>query len=176
MPIFQRSYEWRIDSVRQLLRDVADRRATAPDLPHFTGTFVLLDEPDQDGVDRLMVIDGQQRLLTLATGIALAEHRLKLDGSALFNEGVAFASRPKVQPAAVDDADFAAILRGEVPTTGGHLARAAQVNSEALSVGEAAHSESERARIMTVERGEGAMNGRDAAGPVLFGPGYAITW
>ena len=138
MPIFQRSYEWRIDSVRQLLRDVADRREIAPDLPHFTGTFVLLDEPDHDGVDRLMVIDGQQRLLTLATGVALAENHLKQDGSALVNESVAFASRPRIQPAAVDDADFAAILRGEVPTTGGHLARAAHVITEALAAGDPA--------------------------------------
>lgn len=99
---------------------------------------MLLDEPDHDGVDRLMVIDGQQRLLTLATGIALAENRLNQQGSALVNEGVAFASRPRVQPAAVDDADFAAILRGEIPTSGGHLARAAQVISEALGAGDPA--------------------------------------
>jgi len=117
VPVFQRAYEWRRDAVSRLLDDVL-ARLEAPDhaAPHFLGSIVLLDEPeDASRPDAAMIIDGQQRLLTLALAIARCERRMGDVPSVLANAGCDAVDRPRLVAADVDDPDFRAVLDGRDP-------------------------------------------------------------
>ncbi|WP_433930381.1 DUF262 domain-containing protein [Curtobacterium flaccumfaciens] len=65
VPLYQRSYAWGSDQVRDFCQDLASAFNTDPK-EHFMGTIVL---SRQDG-DRMTVIDGQQRLATTALLLA----------------------------------------------------------------------------------------------------------
>lgn len=73
LPPFQRDYSWGVERWRDLWRDIvrkADGESSSPQ--HFLGILLLQDtgEAARAGVTSVRVIDGQQRLLTLAVLLA----------------------------------------------------------------------------------------------------------
>jgi len=77
IPIYQRTYSWQVAQCQQLWADVLHAGASAEGHIHFIGSIVYI-ERDQSQVSNaspLMVIDGQQRLTTVAILLeALARH------------------------------------------------------------------------------------------------------
>ena len=76
IPVYQRAYSWDEEQCRQLWDDVVaiGRR---PSGTHFTGSVVMVlgGEFSAGGVNKLLVIDGQQRITTLSLLIvAMAEY------------------------------------------------------------------------------------------------------
>jgi len=80
VPLYQRTYSWGKEQLEKLWEDViqlAEDRATQPDLTHFMGSLVLAPSPTNGpaGVSDWLVIDGQQRLTTLSLLLcALRDH------------------------------------------------------------------------------------------------------
>ena len=67
IPIYQRTYSWTIDQCEQLWNDIV-RVATHNEVPaHFIGSIVYIqnDVYQTSQIPRLMVIDGQQRIVTI---------------------------------------------------------------------------------------------------------------
>src|SRR5690606_24595744 len=77
IPIYQRTYSWEEAQCRQLWEDILRAGDSAEGHIHFIGSIVYI-ERDQSQVSNqspLMVIDGQQRLTTVAILLeALARH------------------------------------------------------------------------------------------------------
>jgi uncharacterized protein with ParB-like and HNH nuclease domain/predicted transport protein len=77
IPIYQRTYSWQLEQCAQLWADTLHAGASAEGHIHFIGSIVYI-ERDQSQVSNaspLMVIDGQQRLTTVAILLeALARH------------------------------------------------------------------------------------------------------
>src|SRR3712207_4093764 len=82
VPLYQRTYSWRdSDQLPQLWRDLreqAEGLASSGDRPgHFIGSIVLAPSPalQAGGVQRWLVVDGQQRLTTLMLALtAIRDH------------------------------------------------------------------------------------------------------
>lgn len=75
IPIYQRPYSWTDAQIEDLYRDVAD--AIAPPIQdYFLGTIVTTRNED----NRLTIIDGQQRLVTVSVLIASIRDYFMLDG------------------------------------------------------------------------------------------------
>jgi hypothetical protein len=67
IPLFQRPYEWKEREWSTLWQDVLERYEADRDLSHFMGAIVTMPAKSVPvGVSKYMVIDGQQRLTTLA--------------------------------------------------------------------------------------------------------------
>lgn len=117
VPVFQRDFSWGVEQVQQLAETISDRAADQADAsPHFLGAFVLMEEVDQPGgPDRLMVIDGQQRLVTLAVTISHLEERRTGAASILQNPDMTQSDRDRIRPAEVDAIDFDEICAGRSP-------------------------------------------------------------
>ncbi len=77
IPIYQRTYSWKLEQCEQLWADILNAGGSAEGHIHFIGSIVYI-ERDQSQVSNqspLMVIDGQQRLTTVAILLeALARH------------------------------------------------------------------------------------------------------
>lgn len=84
IPVYQRPYAWGAEEARQLLDDLLDaagiETANAPDPDYFLGTVLLMDSQRRTEKVRLSksmpprafdIVDGQQRLVTLLTLIAV---------------------------------------------------------------------------------------------------------
>ncbi|WP_138757578.1 GmrSD restriction endonuclease domain-containing protein [Modestobacter altitudinis] len=76
VPLYQRTYAWKLAQLEQLWRDLLDQ-AEASAHPggrsgHFIGSIVLAPSPtlSAGGVQRWLVVDGQQRLTTLMLALA----------------------------------------------------------------------------------------------------------
>lgn len=61
VPDFQRNYSWQEEQIDALVEDVMDARGQL--LPHFIGSLITMKDPEH--ADRILVIDGQQRLTTI---------------------------------------------------------------------------------------------------------------
>ncbi|CAM4181027.1 DUF262 domain-containing protein [Serratia silvae] len=61
IPEYQRPYIWQDGQITKLLRDIAEHQAHSRSIPYYLGSVIL----HADG-ERLNIIDGQQRLTTLA--------------------------------------------------------------------------------------------------------------
>lgn len=91
VPVYQRAYAWRDDEIVQLLRDVRDaRRRESGSGNYYIGTLVV-HQPDAPRSGRYEVVDGQQRLTTLAlclshpkarAVLARREHRTAVESPA----------------------------------------------------------------------------------------------
>ncbi len=69
IPLYQRYYEWKADNCRQLFEDLrAAAFATDSRRNHFFGSIITL--TDQNYSNKLVVIDGQQRITTIALLLA----------------------------------------------------------------------------------------------------------
>lgn len=82
VPLYQRTYSWGLEQLRRLWDDLVklaeDRHAHERDLTHFIGSLVLAPSPALGpvGVQRYLVVDGQQRLTTLTLLLcAIRDHR-----------------------------------------------------------------------------------------------------
>ncbi|MCW5940671.1 MAG: DUF262 domain-containing protein [Fimbriimonadaceae bacterium] len=67
IPIYQRTYDWRLDQCQQLWRDIVAVGRDGNAKGHFVGSIVYIARGlyNQSSVPQLLVIDGQQRLTTL---------------------------------------------------------------------------------------------------------------
>lgn len=76
VPVYQRRYSWGKAQCRQLWADIVTA-GRHPERMHFTGSVVWMQEGGigPDGVNRCLLIDGQQRLTSVTLLlIALAEY------------------------------------------------------------------------------------------------------
>jgi len=121
IPDYQRSYSWGKDKCQQLLDDVYDVYDESND-PHFLGPMVNI-SPTEAGPTRWIVVDGQQRLVTLqllikalhkkaGTYRALEECYRKADPkTGEFTDGL----RLQYEVIEGDGKNFAAVLNDEHP-------------------------------------------------------------
>lgn len=132
VPLFQRTYAWKPKHVDRLwtdLIDIARVRRTSPEATHFIGSLVLASSPGVAavGMNRFLVVDGQQRLTTLSLLLAALrdhlvetageEHREGIDTQYLINRFVK--DQPtKLLPTQDDRATYEAVVRsvGSVPS------------------------------------------------------------
>ncbi|AIY03165.1 hypothetical protein ART_3566 [Arthrobacter sp. PAMC 25486] len=76
IPLYQRVYSWGNKQLRQLWTDVVELGRALGDDPkasHFIGSLVLASSPDFGaiGVNKFLVVDGQQRLTSLTDRIVV---------------------------------------------------------------------------------------------------------
>ena len=62
IPEYQRPYRWQIEQIKRLLDDISEHRKAGNNLRYYMGSVIL----HHDNHDRLNIIDGQQRITTLA--------------------------------------------------------------------------------------------------------------
>lgn len=79
VPVYQRQYRWDIGRCEQLLTDVRAVADQHDRHTHFLGSVlsVTTGDPTADGVDELVLIDGQQRITTLMLLAAAVQHTLQ---------------------------------------------------------------------------------------------------
>ncbi|WP_030756586.1 MULTISPECIES: GmrSD restriction endonuclease domain-containing protein [unclassified Streptomyces] len=87
VPLYQRTYSWGTQQLRRLWEDIEElvdqHLAGEPTAPHFLGSVVLAPGQIQaGGVQRWLVVDGQQRLTTLMLAFAALRDHLKETGDA----------------------------------------------------------------------------------------------
>lgn len=85
VPLFQRVYSWSSKQIDQLWDDIvetAETRLTQPHVTHFIGSLVLATTPDigPAGLNKYLVVDGQQRLTTLTLLLAAIRDHLVASG------------------------------------------------------------------------------------------------
>lgn len=118
VPVYQRVYSWTQPHCEALLRD--SLAAAVEERLHFVGTVLYRPGEIRDGVQLLTLIDGQQRLATLALlALALKERLRDLNRTApewldrcltvTFSDG----KQPKVILSRPDRATFASVVLGE---------------------------------------------------------------
>lgn len=137
VPLYQRTYSWGKKEQQRLWRDVvelADTPQAQPGATHFIGSLVLAPTPDigPAGVNKYLVVDGQQRLTTLTLLLAaIRDHQREvLDGPEAemafaqineqylinkFNQGL---DRYKLLPTQGDRAAYQAVIEAS-PHAGG---------------------------------------------------------
>jgi alkylated DNA nucleotide flippase Atl1 len=143
VPLFQRPYTWEPTQLRQLWSDILDQydilatyesdgSARPLKSSHFIGSFVLAPIPGlAHGVSSFLIVDGQQRLITLLLALAAIRDWQKgkdaravdrLNQLYLRNEHADGLDRYKVLPSRLDrDAFFAFIDGGPPPTVSNKL-------------------------------------------------------
>ncbi len=88
VPLYQRTYSWSDKQLTQLWRDLleqAEGMAAAAGRPgHFIGSIVLAPSPSMaaGGVQRWLVVDGQQRLTTLMLVLAAIRDHVRVEDEA----------------------------------------------------------------------------------------------
>src|SRR5438445_8248598 len=136
VPLFQRPYTWGKEQLRQLWSDVLDQYtvlaaydAEGASKPlrssHFIGSFVLAPVPGMaHGVSSYLIVDGQQRLITLLLALAaIRDWQRDKDQKAvdrlnqlyLRNEHADGPDRYKVLPTRLDRDAFFAFIDGTPP-------------------------------------------------------------
>ncbi len=85
VPLYQRTYTWQRDELSQLWDDVLelveDKRAGNEPAAHFLGSVVLAPERvAAGGMQRWLVVDGQQRLTTLMLAFTALRDRHRARG------------------------------------------------------------------------------------------------
>ena len=86
IPRNQRQYVWTIDNWNDLLSDV--RFSTHSDSPHFIGSVVLQKGSEENGLDTFLIIDGQQRMITITVFMLAIMMQLKQCGYTNDSEGM----------------------------------------------------------------------------------------
>lgn len=147
VPLYQRTYSWGRDQLHQLWSDILGQADTLRDggssPGHFLGSVVLAPAPGTaaGGVQRWIVVDGQQRLTTLLVALtALRDHvhneqpreADRVHRQCLVNEWQSDNDHYKVLPTQVDRPAFAAIIDSPQHATGGNIAAAYRFFAEQL--------------------------------------------
>src|SRR5260370_653372 len=70
VPYFQRAYSWRRHQWNTLFDDILELYDLKSENSHFLGSMVLLAEKGTDALNPTLLIDGQQRLVTLSLFLA----------------------------------------------------------------------------------------------------------
>lgn len=86
IPRNQRQYVWTSDNWNDLLSDV--RFSTHSDSPHFIGSVVLQKGFEENGLDTFLIIDGQQRMITITVFMLAIMMQLKQCGYTNDSEGM----------------------------------------------------------------------------------------
>jgi hypothetical protein len=123
VPHFQRAYSWRRAQWDTLWADIQELYELHTAQPHFMGSVVLLDEDSNESVRTKLLIDGQQRLVTLSLFLAALRDRAqasdpklaeRIDDTYLLNGSVDGRPQTRVVCSYQDQEAFAAvIMRGE---------------------------------------------------------------
>jgi uncharacterized protein with ParB-like and HNH nuclease domain len=80
IPLYQRPYEWKEKRWEDMWQDILERYEAETDASHFMGTIVTMDAKSIPlGVRKHSIIDGQQRLTTLAILLCSIRDRLPSD-------------------------------------------------------------------------------------------------
>lgn len=134
VPLYQRTYSWGRDHLQRLWEDVGElveqHLAGETVAPHFLGSVVLAPGQIQaGGVQRWLVVDGQQRLTTLMLAFAALRDHLNETGDArgvdrvhrqiLVNEFHEGAGHYRLLPTQADREAFTACVRSRADAGGG---------------------------------------------------------
>lgn len=77
IPIYQRTYSWTVKQCQQLWDDIVRAGKDDSSYGHFIGSVVYIEDPGPvTTVDKLLVIDGQQRLTTLTLLLIALRNRI----------------------------------------------------------------------------------------------------
>jgi len=78
VPLFQRTYSWKDKHIRRLWEDIGDIKSDKDnENTHFFGSFVTMPIPSSpSGVSKYVIIDGQQRLVTIFVFLAALRNRI----------------------------------------------------------------------------------------------------
>lgn len=122
IPLFQRQYEWAERNWETLWDDTVERYEDERDVDHFLGAIVTIPARSVPvGVSKFLVIDGQQRLTTIALLMCAirdslpsdAKQRNRIQRHYLFNEDYEGWDQFKLLPTQPDRAGFRALALGE---------------------------------------------------------------
>jgi hypothetical protein len=83
VPHFQRAYSWRRAQWDTLWADIQELHELGTPQPHFMGSIVLLNEDSDESGQTRLIIDGQQRLVTLSLFLAALRDRAQATAPAL---------------------------------------------------------------------------------------------
>jgi hypothetical protein len=139
VPLYQRTYGWQRPQLERLWTDIltqAEALGDAPNTPgHFVGSLVLAPAAATiaGGVQRWLVVDGQQRLTTLVLALAALRDHIRTENAReadrihrqwLVNEYQSGNDHFKLLPTQTDREAFTACIAGEHKPTGGNVASA----------------------------------------------------
>ncbi|MFE1763339.1 DUF262 domain-containing protein [Streptomyces angustmyceticus] len=140
VPLYQRTYSWSERQLAQLWCDILEQaellESGAPASTHFLGSVVLAPSPQNEATfPRWLVVDGQQRLTTLALALAALRDHLaeeqpdeaeRIDEEYLINKRRKGDDHLRLLPTQADRPQFAAHIRSvqEVQSTGDRVAAA----------------------------------------------------
>ncbi len=123
VPHFQRAYSWRRSQWATLWADIQELYALDTPQPHFMGSVVLLTDSDDVSGEARLLIDGQQRLVTLSLFLAALRDRAQSTDPALservhetflLDGGGTKRAQPRIMCSYQDHEAFAAVvMRGE---------------------------------------------------------------
>lgn len=139
VPLFQRPYSWKKDTLETLWTDLTlliQARFDEAEASHFLGPMVFDPRPTGPGQPPIfVVVDGQQRLTTIMVLLAvirdlakshdLSDIAASIDPAYFRNESTGQEASLKLLPTQADRADFAAILASRFSPGPKHLLRAA---------------------------------------------------
>jgi uncharacterized protein with ParB-like and HNH nuclease domain len=124
VPYFQRAYSWRRHQWNTLFEDILELYELDSEGSHFLGSMVLLAEKRTDTVTPTLIIDGQQRIVTLSLFLAAIRDTVRegdrafadhIHDSYLVNHGVGGEGLLKVLTTHQDRAAFATVIEGTEP-------------------------------------------------------------
>ncbi|MGB3346525.1 MAG: DUF262 domain-containing HNH endonuclease family protein [Candidatus Humimicrobiia bacterium] len=76
VPLFQRTYSWKNENIQRLWEDVEDTKSDH-EITHFFGSIVTMPVPSSaSGVSKYVIIDGQQRLVTIFIFLAALRNKI----------------------------------------------------------------------------------------------------
>ena len=128
IPLFQRPYSWKRDSLATLWNDIVETYRFRPEGGHFLGPIVSKSLPGTpEGVSPYIVIDGQQRLTTLSIVIAVLRDKIResnptaserLDDLCLKNKYANGEYHYKIRPTLGDRVAYSAVIDGNRDSLG----------------------------------------------------------
>ncbi|BAH40770.1 MAG TPA: DUF262 domain-containing protein [Gemmatimonas aurantiaca] len=145
VPLFQRPYEWKQNHWKTFWDDLLDRyeRGAADSVSHFTGAIVTAPARSVPvGVSKHLIIDGQQRLTTVALLVCAIRSLVEEDSARfrklsrlLINEDDEGLDYYKILPTQFDREAFFALVRGR-PIAGTRVTEAYDFFRDCLKRGD----------------------------------------
>jgi hypothetical protein len=119
VPAYQRRYAWGYKQLAELFDDI---RLLADSDTHLLGTVLFLAEEHKAGLNRVELVDGQQRITSICLLLHALRRRFEQTGDAknaaeiagyLSCEGLDRTSHPKLELGDLDRPDLAKVMSGE---------------------------------------------------------------